>query len=145
MPSFSLSAQPGLTGAGLLPELRQLIQNARHTMAVAVNYALTTLYWQIGVRIRKEILGRKRAEYGRQIVAALRRQLGWAHFKLLIPLKDPLQRDEQEFVSGMLESLEDYETAETEKMEKLRQQKHGLMHDLLTGRVRVKVDESANV
>ncbi len=27
------------------------------------------------------------------IVAALRRQLGWTHFKLLIPLKDPLQRD----------------------------------------------------
>jgi hypothetical protein len=28
-------------------------------------------------------------------------------------------------------------------VEKLRQQKHGLMHDLLTGRVRVKVAESA--
>jgi hypothetical protein len=28
-----------------------------------------------------------------EIVAALRRQLGWAHFKLLIPLKDALQRD----------------------------------------------------
>jgi hypothetical protein len=28
-----------------------------------------------------------------QIVAALRRQLGWAHFKSLIPVKDPLKRD----------------------------------------------------
>ena len=28
-----------------------------------------------------------------EIVAALRRQLGWAHFKLLIPLKDVLQRE----------------------------------------------------
>lgn len=28
-----------------------------------------------------------------EIVAALRRQLGWAHFKLLIPLKDALQRE----------------------------------------------------
>ncbi len=28
-----------------------------------------------------------------QIVAALRRQLGWAHFKSLIPIKDPLKRD----------------------------------------------------
>ena len=27
-----------------------------------------------------------------EIVAALRRQLGWAHFKLLIPLKEPLSR-----------------------------------------------------
>jgi predicted nuclease of restriction endonuclease-like (RecB) superfamily len=28
-----------------------------------------------------------------EIVAAARRQLSWAHFKLLIPLKEPLQRD----------------------------------------------------
>ena len=55
-------------------------------MAVAVNAALTTLYWQISVRINKEILGNERAEYGQQIVAALRRQLDWRHFKLLIPL-----------------------------------------------------------
>lgn len=28
-----------------------------------------------------------------RIVAALRRQLGWSHFKALIPIKDPLKRD----------------------------------------------------
>jgi hypothetical protein len=28
-----------------------------------------------------------------EIVAALRRQLGWAHFKAIIPLKDPLKRE----------------------------------------------------
>jgi hypothetical protein len=28
-----------------------------------------------------------------EIVAALRRQLGWAHFKAIIPLKDPLERE----------------------------------------------------
>ncbi len=28
-----------------------------------------------------------------EIVAALRRQLGWTHFRILIPLKDPLKRD----------------------------------------------------
>jgi predicted nuclease of restriction endonuclease-like (RecB) superfamily len=28
-----------------------------------------------------------------RIVAALRRQLGWSHFKSLIPIKDPLKRD----------------------------------------------------
>lgn len=79
--------------AGLLPELRQLIRAAHYTVAVAMNSALATLYWQIGSRIRIEILGRNRAEYGQQIVATLRRQLGWAHFKLLIPLKDSLRRD----------------------------------------------------
>nr|WP_083848478.1 DUF1016 N-terminal domain-containing protein [Thiorhodovibrio frisius] len=28
-----------------------------------------------------------------EIVAALRRQLGWTHFRTLIPLKDPLKRE----------------------------------------------------
>ena len=28
-----------------------------------------------------------------QIVAALRRQFGWTHFKSLIPIEDPLKRD----------------------------------------------------
>jgi len=69
------SAQPRLTGAGLLPESRQLIQTARQTVAVAVNSALTKLYWQIGTRIRREILREKRAAYGEEIVHALSAQL----------------------------------------------------------------------
>ncbi len=73
--AVKVAAMPGLTGAGLLPELRQLIQTARHTVAVAVNSALTTLYWQIGVRIRREILREKRAAYGEEIVHALSAQL----------------------------------------------------------------------
>lgn len=73
--AVKVAAMPGLTGAGLLPELRQLIQTARHTVAVAVNTALTTLYWQIGERIRREILREKRAAYGEEIVHALSAQL----------------------------------------------------------------------
>lgn len=73
--AVKVAAMPELTGAGLLPELRQLIQTARHTVAVAVNSALTTLYWQIGVRIRREILREKRAAYGEEIVHALSAQL----------------------------------------------------------------------
>ena len=59
----------------LFAEVRELIVNTRQTVAVAVNAALTMLYWQIGSRIRKDILMEKRAEYGGQIVAALGRQL----------------------------------------------------------------------
>ena len=44
-------------------------------MAQAVNAWLTTLYWQIGTRIRQDILKTKRAEYGAEIVATLGRQL----------------------------------------------------------------------
>jgi len=39
------------------------------------NYALTMMYWHIGERINREVLGNKRAEYGKQIVASVARQL----------------------------------------------------------------------
>ena len=44
-------------------------------MAVAANAALTALYWQMGYRVRTEVLDGRRAEYGAQIVAAVGRQL----------------------------------------------------------------------
>jgi type I restriction enzyme S subunit len=47
---------------------------------------------------------------------------------------------EQEYTSARLRSVDCFLLSENEKREKLRQQKHGLMHDLLTGRVRVKVN-----
>jgi len=113
----------------LLADVRELIVNARGQVAQVVNAGLTMLYWQVGTRIRQDILKEKRADYGEkivaalgrqletefgrgfaeknlwrmvqfaevfpdnQIVAALRRQLGWTHFKALIPIKDPLKRD----------------------------------------------------
>ena len=69
------SAPFGLTGAGLLPELRNLIAASRLSVARGVNSALVQLYWQIGYRIRQDILKEKRAEYGAEIVQALTGQL----------------------------------------------------------------------
>lgn len=133
-PAASRAVKPGAAptvriGAGLLPELRALIATTRQSVARGVNSALVRLYWQIGARIRRDILAHQRAEYGKQIVAtlgrqlemefgrgfgeknlrrmvqfaevfpdeqivaAVLRQLGWTHFTLIIPLKDPLQRD----------------------------------------------------
>jgi hypothetical protein len=60
---------------GLLQDIRGLIEEARSAVAVTVNAGLTMLYWQIGRRIRQEILQETRAEYGAQIVATLSRQL----------------------------------------------------------------------
>ena len=60
---------------GLLVEVRGLILGAREGVARAVDSALTTLYWQIGLRVRQDILKEKRADYGKQIVSALGRQL----------------------------------------------------------------------
>ena len=77
----------------LLGDIRSFIENARHTVAVTVNSGLTILYWQIGSRIRQDILKEKRAEYGKEIVATLSRQLSWSHFVGILPIKDNLQRD----------------------------------------------------
>lgn len=59
----------------LIQDLRQIIEQARGHVASTANYALTTMYWQIGRRINTEVLGNQRAEYGKQIVAQVARQL----------------------------------------------------------------------
>ena len=113
----------------LFCDIRSLINETRSSVAVAVNAGLTLLYWQIGKRIKTEVLNDQRAEYGKlilptlsaklgaeygrgwserslaymlrfseafpdsEIVASLMRQLSWSHFKELVPLDKPLQRD----------------------------------------------------
>ena len=59
----------------LIGDIRLLIETAKHNVAVTVNTGLTLLYWQIGNRIRQDILNEKRAEYGKEIVATLSQQL----------------------------------------------------------------------
>lgn len=114
---------------GLATDVRRMIELTREGVARTVNAGITLLYWKIGKRIQTEILGNERAEYGKEIVASLGRdltqdfgrgfttrnlfnmvrfaevypdaqivhslsaQLGWTHFRTIIPLKDPLQRD----------------------------------------------------
>ena len=60
---------------GLLSDVRELILSARQTVATAANANLTMLHWQIGNRIRKDILREKRAKYGEQVLSTLSRQL----------------------------------------------------------------------
>ncbi len=59
----------------LLDDVRTLIWQAREGVALAVNAALALTYWEVGHRIRTEILKEKRAEYGEQIVPTLSAQL----------------------------------------------------------------------
>ncbi|WP_287600693.1 PDDEXK nuclease domain-containing protein [Thiothrix sp.] len=69
---------------GILADVRQLIEQSKQRAAVAVNAELTRLYWQIGQRIRQDILHEQRAKYGKGIVANLSKQLsadygrGWS-------------------------------------------------------------------
>jgi hypothetical protein len=68
----------------LFSEIKLLIEEARQTVAVAVNTATTILYWNIGKRVNNEILENKRAEYGKEVVKTLSKELtqefgkGWS-------------------------------------------------------------------
>jgi predicted nuclease of restriction endonuclease-like (RecB) superfamily len=59
----------------LLGDLRQLIEAAREQTARAVNSTLVTMYWQIGKRIREDVLQNQRAEYGDAILQTLSEKL----------------------------------------------------------------------
>ena len=59
----------------LFADIRSMIETARGRLARAVNTELANLYWGIGRRIRQDIIGEGRAEYGAQIVSTLSRQL----------------------------------------------------------------------
>ena len=63
----------------LFSEIKALIEDDRQQVAVTVNAAMALLYWQIGKRINAEVLQDKRAEYGKQIVSTLSRQLAVEH------------------------------------------------------------------
>jgi predicted nuclease of restriction endonuclease-like (RecB) superfamily len=59
----------------LLQDLRALIEAARGRVARAIKTGLVGMNWAMGDRIRREILGEKRAAYGQRIVATVSRQL----------------------------------------------------------------------
>lgn len=59
----------------LLDDVRELIRQAREGLALAVNATLVLIYWEVGYRIRTEVLKEQRAEYGEQIVPTLSAQL----------------------------------------------------------------------
>ena len=66
---------PQVAEQSLMQDLRQIIEQARGHVAATANYALSIMYWHIGERINREVLGNKRAEYGKQIVSTVATQL----------------------------------------------------------------------
>ncbi len=65
-------------------EVAALIRSAKQRAAAAINNEITLLYWQVGNRIRQEVLGGGRADYGKQVIATLATELtaqygkGWS-------------------------------------------------------------------
>ena len=64
-----------ITVKTLFGDIKSYIEQAREYIARSVNTGLVALYWQIGKRIRQEILRGKRAEYGERIVSTLSKEL----------------------------------------------------------------------
>jgi len=67
--------EPVTISPALLGDLKSLIESARVRVAVGVNAEMVMLYWSIGSRIRRDILGKERAAYGKAIVATVSQQL----------------------------------------------------------------------
>ncbi|WP_340123965.1 PDDEXK nuclease domain-containing protein [Methylobacter svalbardensis] len=95
----------------LAAEVKQLIQSAKQRAVVAVNAELTLLYWQVGKRIADEVLGGERAEYGKQVIDHLARDLtvafgkGWNKKQLHHCLRFAETFPEPEIVSALRRQL----------------------------------------
>lgn len=64
-----------ITNNRLFEQIKNLIEQTKNSVAVAVNSSMTMMYWHIGKLINDEILQNKRAEYGKEIVATVSQQL----------------------------------------------------------------------
>jgi len=80
-----------ITNNSLFEQIKNLIEQTKNNVAISVNSSLTMMYWEIGNRINQNILKNQRAEYGKEIVVTLSRQLSWSHFLALLPLQDILK------------------------------------------------------
>lgn len=59
----------------LFQDINHLIQESKTKVAAVANAEITILFWNIGNRINEDVLGNARAQYGKQIVVTLSRQL----------------------------------------------------------------------
>lgn len=68
----------------LINDIVSIIGEAKSVIAISTNSTITALYWNIGYRINTEILNQKRAEYGKQIIPLISKNLtlefgkGWS-------------------------------------------------------------------
>jgi len=72
----------------LYSDVCSLIENTRYRVATTANAEICMLHWQIGTRIKEDVLLNQRADYGKQVVKNLAVSLterygkGWSFYKL---------------------------------------------------------------
>ena len=95
----------------ILSELKNLIEQSKQDLAVTVNATMSKMYWSIGKRINQEVLQEKRAEYGKQIIVLLSRQLtqeygkGWSEKNLRHMMRFAEVFPEKQIVSSLIRQL----------------------------------------
>lgn len=67
--------KPGNGETSLLKEISKLIEQSQQLLVTQANSTLTMLFWHIGNKINNTTLHNKRADYGKQIVVTLSREL----------------------------------------------------------------------
>src|SRR5881409_3429408 len=72
----AISLKPSVEYGGLIGDIGELLEAARRNAARAVNALMTATYWEIGRRIVEfEQRGKKRAEYGEELLQRLAQDL----------------------------------------------------------------------
>ncbi|GFZ30110.1 hypothetical protein CSC2_06360 [Clostridium zeae] len=120
------SKQDKISTNVLYENIKSTLEEARSKAYSAVNFYMVKAYWEIGRIIYEELEGSERAEYGKELmnelsknltkdfgsgfdksnlsrmrkfymmfdnVGALRQELSWTHYRLLIKVKDKKKRD----------------------------------------------------
>lgn len=72
----------------LLIDVCSIIDSARKHLATYANSEIIMANWQVGMRIKEDVLNNERAEYGKQVIKRLAIKLtekygkGWSYYKL---------------------------------------------------------------
>jgi hypothetical protein len=67
--AVTVRSSPVMIDPALLGDIRSLIDASRGHVARVVNSAMVLTYWGVGDRIRRDVVGQERAEYGKRLIA----------------------------------------------------------------------------
>ncbi len=59
----------------LFLDIKKIIDEGKEKIAMSVNASMSMMYWQIGQKVNEKVIKYKRAEYGKQVIGILSRQL----------------------------------------------------------------------
>ncbi|MFV0555342.1 MAG: YhcG family protein [Mangrovibacterium sp.] len=95
----------------LFADVCHIVEDTRQRLATTVNAEICLMHWQIGMRIKDDVLYNQRAEYGKQVVKNLAKQMtlhfgkGWNDRKLFHCIRAAYTFSENEIVYAVRTQL----------------------------------------